>query len=131
MGSKSLAGEASRPPAAERSREGATGRVCRRHGALYPDDGLRFRADTAGIPRPVRRRGRGARRRRSAAVSRTSRCSSITLFSRFSAIGVSHLLANLMLSRSTLRDISNNLKLYRAEILKGLEIEQDCTSPPM
>jgi dolichol-phosphate mannosyltransferase len=34
-----------------------------------------------------------------------------------------HLLANLVLRR-TFRDISNNLKLYRAEILKDLAIEQ-------
>lgn len=35
-----------------------------------------------------------------------------------------HLLANLVLPQKV-RDISNNLKLYRADILKGIEIEQD------
>ena len=35
-----------------------------------------------------------------------------------------HLLANLLLP-IRMRDISNNLKLYRAEILKNLDIEQD------
>ncbi|MBZ5583225.1 MAG: glycosyltransferase [Acidobacteriia bacterium] len=35
-----------------------------------------------------------------------------------------HLLARVLLKRS-LRDISNNLKLYRAEILKNLRLEQD------
>lgn len=35
-----------------------------------------------------------------------------------------HLLANAVLPQHV-RDISNNLKLYRAEILKGIEIEQD------
>ena len=34
-----------------------------------------------------------------------------------------HLLANLLLGRR-IRDISNNLKIYRAEILKSIEIEQ-------
>lgn len=35
-----------------------------------------------------------------------------------------HLLLNLLLGRRV-RDVSNNLKLYRAEILKNLEIEED------
>jgi len=36
-----------------------------------------------------------------------------------------HLLVNLLLVPQHVRDISNNLKLYRADILKGIEIEQD------
>src|SRR5262249_31978851 len=35
-----------------------------------------------------------------------------------------HLLANAVLPLR-MRDISNNLKLYKAEILKGIEIEED------
>jgi dolichol-phosphate mannosyltransferase len=35
-----------------------------------------------------------------------------------------HLLLNLLLDKRV-RDVSNNLKLYRAEILKGLKIEED------
>ena len=36
-----------------------------------------------------------------------------------------HLMVNLLLLPQGVRDISNNLKLYRADILKSIEIEQD------
>ena len=106
----------------ERRRARPARRLCRRNGQIHPDDGLRLRAAgarTAGLFDGV------AAGREGAIGSRFSYESVLINYPFFKILcnRAFHLLVNLTLLGGV-RDVSNNLKLYRADILKTLDIEE-------